>query len=115
MRTIENKKVKTEREELCYLGLCNYVLKNAVSPGYTVEEMRVRLDALKEFPVPTPKPGEGMPMISSPSRDVSEETYQELVRSLQGFRWPYADEEFVAFDKYIKELKDKAKKPAKKK
>jgi hypothetical protein len=106
MKTIELKTVTTETgDELNYGELCRACLKAPAPQGFGIEEMRIRLEALKEFPAPV-QGKDGQPDLSSFPEEVSvsEETYAELMRCVNGFRWRIADPVIVEFSDYLKSL-----------
>ena len=102
MRKIELRNVKTESgAEINYVELCNACLKAPAQGGFSTDEMRVRLSALKEFPIP-PRGEDGRP--EKPpvdSIEVSEETFQELYRCVKNNRWVSPDQAIIDFVDYI--------------
>ena len=97
MRRIKAKTVKSKETgvELNYRDLCVACLKAQLPNGYTINEMRALLEAIREFPK------EDRKIIS-----ISEETYAVLVRQVKIFRWQVMDQILVDFADYIYNLEE---------
>ena len=105
MIKIELKTVKSESgADINYVDLCNACLKAPARQGFSVNEMKVRLGALKEFPQ-SPKNPDGSPgKPTVESVEVSTEVYQELLSCINVFRWSIPDQVIVDFIEYIESL-----------
>jgi len=79
-------------EKTDYLDLCRACLQARSPRGFSADEMRVRLDTLKEFP----EVDRDTAIRPSEVR-LSEQAYQELLRCVKEFRWGFADENIVKF------------------
>ena len=97
MRKLECKTVKSKETgvELNYKDLCVACLKAQTPNGYTIDEMRALLEAIREFPK------ENRKMIR-----LSEEAYAILVRQIKIFRWQVMDQILVDFADYVYNLKE---------
>jgi hypothetical protein len=105
MKKIELKTVETEGgQEINYSELCRACLRVPAKQGYSIEEMEVRLTALRDFPSITRDEQGKLEPLTCEEITVSEETYKELLKCLKDFRWGVIDQAFIDFDKYIKSL-----------
>ena len=97
MRKIECKTIKSKETgvELNYKDLCVACLKAQSPNGYTINEMRALLEAIREFPKKDVK-----------QIRLSEEAYAVLVRQIKIFRWQVMDQILVDFADYIYNLKE---------
>ena len=97
MRRLEAKTVKSEETgvELNYKDLCVACLKAQTPNGYTINEMRALLAAIREFPKKDIK-----------QIELSEEAYAVLIRQIKIFRWQVMDQILVDFADYIYNLKE---------
>jgi len=112
MIKIELKRGKTASgAEINYVELCHACLNSPARQGFDIQEMKLRLKAVEEFPLPPRNPDGSPGKLLMDHVEVSTEVFQELLSCVRAFRWSTADQVIVDFVDYIESLaKPKVKK-----
>ena len=98
MKTIENKQtsitdtVEGQVKELCYVDLLKIVMNVPPAQGYTIAEMKQRLDIYSAL-IP-----------ESASVEIQDADLQVIVNCVNNFKWGAVHKDIVEFAEYLEKL-----------